>query len=359
MKSFPRTPIFVAALFLTGLVVLPQSVPAASCSCRLVLEEHRGSAPDYRPLRISELSNSQRTAEFEMTVGFFTNCRNRCRDEFGVPAPVSSAANQVKKTIRDNALAHGKPFNWCGGWLSARLDSRRGNRKWKEGITGELIGAGGIRTCPSVPPGVADSCCCGGNIVNSQSPYPTLQWAVNRNGHLVRLWWDQGGFSEVVKNPHYDKPLVSGSLQRDPFGHGVVALDAQGNLVRAVEKGGKWKLEFVMPNILADLGGVRSCGLKTTFNPRFDGIWVVTREHVVRLYADGGSWTHEKVEIGEWHASQIVGSSLYESGHGQVAGVLANGQRWGIWFENGDPHEMRFAYVDPSDTAVPPSARCP
>ena len=129
---------------------------------------------------------------------------------------MTAAANKAKHELRTRAEQAGKPFNWCGGWLSAQLDSKKGAAPWRHNIAPGVIGLGGARTCAQVPPGLARTCCCGPNALNSFSPFPSLNWAINTNGHFDRIWWNQKDHLQTVKYPHYLKPLVSGSLEQDP-----------------------------------------------------------------------------------------------------------------------------------------------
>lgn len=209
-------------------------------------------------------------------------------------------------------------------------------------------------------PGLAKKCCCGGNEVYAFTPYPHLSWALAQNGNLLRLWWDQVNQQEEVSYGRFNRPLVSGSLRRDPFGDGVLALSDQGEVVRAVELGGSWTTELVLPSRVARLGGVRSCALITTFSGSFHGIYVVTKAVILRIYQDfpGGPWRFDSVRIGTELAARIVPTSLHETFDGRINGVLDNGQRWVVWFEDNDPSKMRFDFNSGDVIAVPPVADC-
>lgn len=216
-----------------------------------------------------------------------------------------------------------------------------------------------VTLCRRVP-GLAQKCCCGGNEVYAFTPYPHLSWALAQNGNLLRLWWDQVNQQEEVSYTGFDRPLVSGSLRRDPFGDGVLALSDRGDIVRAVELGGSWTTELVLPSRVARLGGVRSCALITTFGGSFHGIYVVTNAVILRIYQDfpGGPWRFDSVRIGKQLAARIVPTSLHETLDGRVNGVLDDGQRWFVWFEDNDPSKMRFDFEAGDVIAVPPVADC-
>lgn len=210
-------------------------------------------------------------------------------------------------------------------------------------------------------PGLAKKCCCGGNEVWASTPYPHLSWALAQNGNLLRLWWDQVNMQEELAYEQFKQPLVSGSLRRDPFGDGVLALSDRGGIVRAVEENGKWSIEHVLPRRLSDLGWVRPCALITTFGEKFKGIYAVTEKRMVRIWQDvpGGPWQHKAVPVGGAHrAAQIVPTSLHETLDGRIAGVLDDGERWFVWFEDNDPDKMRFDFNSGDVIAVPPVADC-
>jgi hypothetical protein len=209
-------------------------------------------------------------------------------------------------------------------------------------------------------PGLATKCCCGGNEVWAFTPYPHVSWALAQNGNLLRLWWDQVNMQEELAYERFNQPLVSGSLRRDPFGDGVLALSDQGEIVRAFEQDGVWSTELVLRGPVSRLGQVRPCALVTAFDGPFRGIYAVTKTLVLRIYQDvpGGTWRFNSVQIGKQVAAQIVPTSLHETLDGRIAGVLANGQRWNVWFRDNDPSKMRFDF-DPGDLiAVPPAADC-
>ncbi len=342
-------------------VVLAFSLDAhakATCTCRITLTKHDSSNPrnDYRPLLIDTVPN--RSAQIEVKIGNLESCRKRCRDEFGADGSVSAAADAAKNELRKRAEQAGKPFNWCGGWLDTSLDSKKGNLGWHKGITGGPISIGGVRTCAQVPPGLAKTCCCGPNTLDSFSPYPSLNWAINTNGHFDRIWWDQKEYLETIKYPHFLKPLVSGSLQQDPFGDGVVALNEAGEIVRTIKKSnGQWATELIMPEVVRQRGGVRLCGMISTVRPKFAGIWAITGDSIVRFYVANSAWTHDAVQIGN-HGSLIAPSSFHEIGDGRIAGTLNDGQRWNVWFADGDPHKMRFDYSAGRGIAVSAAGTC-
>lgn len=209
-------------------------------------------------------------------------------------------------------------------------------------------------------PGLAQKCCCGGNEVYAFTEFPHLSWALLPSGNLLRLWWDQFDMQQELAYERFNQPLVSGSLRRDPFGDGVLALSDRGDIVRAVESAGTWSTELVLPGRLNKLGRVRSCAMVTTFGGGFPGIYVVTKGAVLRIYQDapGGAWKFSRVQIGRQVAAQIVPTSLHEIFDGRIVGVLANGQRWNVWFEDNDPRKMRFDLVAGDLIAVSPAADC-
>lgn len=206
-------------------------------------------------------------------------------------------------------------------------------------------------------PGIAESCCCGPNDLKTRDEYPTLNFALKQSGDFVRIWWDQKDHEDSILVPFLDQPIVSGSLSQDPFGDGVVALTSAGNIARVAERGGQWIVELVMPRHVQRIGGIRSCTLMSTTEGKFKGIWGVTGNFISRFFLQNGEWTFNWVEIGD-HGGRIVPSSIHEAGDGRIAGLLQSGQRWNIWFDNGDPKEMRFGYSAGSDIAVPPDPDC-
>ena len=203
------------------------------------------------------------------------------------------------------------------------------------------------------------SCCCGKNLVYADTPYPHLSWAIQDNGHFSRLWWNQTNHQEQVDFDASNSPLVSGSLHRDPFGDGVIALTERGEIVAVVKNSaGNWETELVLPRLLRRMGGVRPCLLTTTTEGSYASIWAVAGDWMLRIYRDsGGAWRSSSVGLGE-HGPRIAPSSLYASHEGQVAGTLKNGRQWVIWHQDGDPDKMRFDYGAGRGIVVAPEPNC-
>lgn len=212
-----------------------------------------------------------------------------------------------------------------------------------------------VRLCPAGRP-LANSCCCGRNVVYGHTPYPHLTWGINQKGHFSRMWWDQRGHEEQVDYTASEHPLVSGSLHPDPFGHGVIALNGGGEIVAVVEKNGSWTTELVLPRHVARYGGIRPCSLITTTEGKYKGIWAVAGDWVLRFYRENGAWQHQRASLNA-HGDQIVPSSLYGSYEGLVAGLLGRGQRWSIYYEGSQPTFAYDASIE-NDLLVPAAAKC-
>ena len=58
------------------------------------------------------------------------------------------------------------------------------------------------------------------------------------------------------------------------------------------------------------------------------------------------------------NAANIAPGSLHEGVDGRLLGTLTNGQRWNVWFANGDPHDMHYDYSAGSNVAPSPAPRC-
>lgn len=208
-----------------------------------------------------------------------------------------------------------------------------------------------VSLCPV--PGVAHECCCGANLLHAfNDDYPRLNWGIHASGHLIRFWWDQQAYSEILTVPG-GVPLVAGSLHHDPFGDGVVALNEDGYPVRTVLNGNTWEVERIRHSVLDRVGPALPCALATSLNGRFRGIWLVVDGSILRLYPEGapGEWSVDMTPIKD-HGPKIVPSSLHEIWDGRIAGTLQDGNRWGIWFEDDDPEKMHFDYGEGPYLAV-------
>lgn len=130
----------------------------AHCRCRVTLLEHRGAS--------IPMANVSALAEATLTIPFWYkaqqidlalsqanavgSCWWECRKAFGVIDGKSIVpANALKADLQNQAALRRQPFNWCGGWLSARLDYAAGTNDYRPAAT-ELIGLGGARTCAAV-----------------------------------------------------------------------------------------------------------------------------------------------------------------------------------------------------------------
>ncbi len=201
------------------------------------------------------------------------------------------------------------------------------------------------------------TCCCGNNILYADTPFPHLSWAIKQNGHFSRMWWDQTNHEEQVDYTSSDAPLVPGTLHRDPFGDGAVALNERGEIVVTVKENGRWTTDLILPRVLQNEGWARPCRLFSTTGGDFKGVWAVAGDKMLRFFQDGGTWQHSSVAL-SGHGERVAPSSLYESHNGQVAGLLDNGQQWVIWHKDGDPRQMRFDYGAGKGIVVPPTPTC-
>ncbi len=201
------------------------------------------------------------------------------------------------------------------------------------------------------------TCCCGNNILYADTPFPHLTWAIKKNGHFSRIWWDQTKPEEQVDYTASDSPLVPGTLHRDPFGDGAIAQTERGEIVVIEKDDGQWKTDLIFPRVVLNLGGIRPCRLFSTIGGSYPGVWGVAGDTMLRFYQENGSWKYSSVSL-SGHGERIAPSSLYESANGQVAGLLDNGQQWVIWHENNDPQQMRFDYGAGTGIVVPPAGNC-
>ncbi|MCP3962449.1 MAG: hypothetical protein GY719_31795 [bacterium] len=150
--------------------VFTQAAQAAHCHCRSTLKEHR----TVNPNDFQELTNVDGLAQDQITIpgwnknqqidwirsaaGAKGSCWSECRKAFGVDnnGNVSSEAAGSKARLHELAITKGQPPNWCGGWLSARLEYAAGTNKYRD-ATNEYIGFGSRRcgdiTCECPMPG--------------------------------------------------------------------------------------------------------------------------------------------------------------------------------------------------------------
>lgn len=129
-----------------------------NCHCKVTLKEHRPpNASDKIDLtNVANLAQGQfdipgwrkpQVWDWSASAAHLKgSCWWECRKAFGIDengtnGPQSAEARSLKSRLLSEAKSVGQPMNWCGGWLSGRLEYAAGTNSYRN-ATSELVGLG-------------------------------------------------------------------------------------------------------------------------------------------------------------------------------------------------------------------------